>query len=96
MRWPLARRHLLVNRLFLNPYFHLQNMFGAEGSDKLAFFMEKLRVEIRRAKVSMRTSWANIPPSLSPEKGSASPRAKLADIYEDALTHYDVQPYPEN
>ena len=94
MRWPLARRHLLVNRFFLNPFFHLQNMLGAEGSDKLAFFMEKLRVEIRRAKVSMRTSWANILHRFSPEKDSVPQRAKLADIYEDALTHYDVQPYP--
>ena len=94
MRWPLARRHLLINRFFLNPYFHLQNMLAAEGADKLAFFMEKLRVEIRRAKVSIRTAWANLHYLFSPQNVSTPQRAKLADIYEDALTQYDVQPYP--
>jgi aspartate racemase len=94
MPWPLAQHHLLINRFLLNPYFHLQNMLGAEGSDKFAFFMEKLRVEIRRGKVSMRTGWANLRHRLSPEKDSNPQRAKLADIYEDALTHYNVQPYP--
>jgi thioesterase domain-containing protein len=94
MRWPLARRHLVINRFFLNPYFHLQNMLAAEGAGKLAFFMEKLRVEIRRAKVSVRAGWANIQHRLSPDDDSSARRAKLADIYEDELTKYDVQPYP--
>ena len=94
MRWPLAWHHLLINRFFLNPYFHLQNMLAAEGKDKLAFFMEKLRVEIRRAKVSIRTGWAGLQYRFSPKGDSAPQSAKLADIYEDALTHYDVQPYP--
>jgi hypothetical protein len=69
-------------------------MLAAEGKDKLAFFMEKLRVEIRRAKVSIRTGWAGLQYRFSPEGDSAPQSAKLADIYEDALTHYDVQPYP--
>jgi len=94
MRWPLARRHLLINRLFLNPYFHLQNMLGAEGTGKFDFFLEKLRVEIRRAKVSMRAGWADVRHRFSSEGDSPPPRAKLADIYEDALTQYDVRPYP--
>jgi amino acid adenylation domain-containing protein len=94
MRWPLAPRHLLINRLFLNPYFHLQNMLAAEGSAKFEFFMEKLRVEIRRAKVSARGAWAGLRHRLLPGPDSPKPRAKLADIYEDALTAYDVRRYP--
>jgi amino acid adenylation domain-containing protein len=94
IQWPLAQRYLLVNRLFLNPYFHLQNMFAAEGAAKLDFFMEKLRVEVRRAKVSVRGTWAGIRHRLSRSSTSPAPRAKLADLYEDALTDYDVQPYP--
>jgi thioesterase domain-containing protein len=94
MQWPLLRRHLLVNRLFLNPYFHLQNMLAAEGASKLDFFAEKLRVEIRRAKVSVRAALANLRHRVSPDGTSETPRAKLADIYEDALTQYDVRPYP--
>jgi phthiocerol/phenolphthiocerol synthesis type-I polyketide synthase E len=94
MRWPLAPRHLLINRLFLNPYFHLQNMMAAEGSAKFEFFMEKLRVEIRRAKVSARGAWAGLRHRLLPGPDSPKPRAKLADIYEDALTAYDVKRYP--
>ena len=94
MRWPLALRHQLINRFFLNPYFHLQNMLAAEGADKLAFFMEKLRVEIRRAKVSIRAGLADLRSRYSPESDSVPHRTRLADIYEDALTKYDVQPYP--
>lgn len=94
MRWPLAPRHLFVNRFFLNPYFHLQNMMAAEGSAKYQFFMEKLSVEIRRAKVSLRGAWAGLRHRLAPGSASQEPRAKLADIYEDALTAYDVKPYP--
>ena len=69
-------------------------MLAAEGADKLAFFMEKLHVEIRRAKVSVRAGWANLRHRLSPDGDSTARRAKLADIYEDELTKYDVQPYP--
>jgi hypothetical protein len=94
MQWPLAQRHLLINRLFLNPYFHLQNMLAAEGAAKLDFFMEKLHVEIRRAKVSVRGVWAGLRHRLAGSAVSPAPRAKLADLYEDALTNYDVQPYP--
>jgi thioesterase domain-containing protein len=94
MRWPLAPHHLLINRLLLNPYFHLKNMLAAEGAAKLDFFTEKLRVEIRRAKVSARGTWAGLHHRLKPGNDLHVPRAKLADIYEDALTRYDVQPYP--
>jgi thioesterase domain-containing protein len=94
MQWPLARRHLLINRLFLNPYFHLQNMLAAEGAAKLDFFMEKLRVEIRRTKISVRGASAGLRHRLFGSAASPAPRAKLADLYEDALTHYHVQPYP--
>ena len=94
MRWPLAPRHRLINRLFLNPYFHLENMLAAEGAGKLDFFLEKLRVEIRRAKVSIQSGWSGLRHPLSQNSVSAARRAKLADIYEDALTQYDVQHYP--
>ena len=94
MRWPLARRHVWINRFFLNPYFHLQNMLAAEGTAKFDFFMDKLGVEIRRAKVSLRARWSALRHRSSPDSISAMRRAKLADIYEDALTSYDVQPYP--
>jgi hypothetical protein len=69
-------------------------MLAAEGSAKLDFFMEKLRVEIRRAKVSMRVGWTGLQHRLSPNGDSVARRAKLADIYEDELTRFDIQPYP--
>ncbi len=94
MRWPLARHHRLINRLFLNPYFHLRNMLAAEGTAKFDFFIEKFRVEIRRAKVSLRAAWSSLRHRSSPDSISAMRRAKLADIYEDALTRYYLQPYP--
>jgi len=94
MQWPLAQRHLLINRLLLNPYFHLQNMLAAEGAAKFDFFMEKLRVEIRRAKVSVRGAWAGLRHRIAGSAAVPPPRAKLADLYEDALTNYDMRPYP--
>jgi thioesterase domain-containing protein len=94
MRWPLAPRHQLVNRLLLNPYFHLQNMLAAEGAAKFDFFMEKLRVEIRRAKVSVRGAWSGLRIRFIPDSASPALRAKLADLYEGALNNYDVKPYP--
>jgi hypothetical protein len=93
MHWPLSWQHRLINR-FLNPYFHLRNALAADGTGKFDFFMEKLRVEIRRGKVSIRDAWAGLRRRLQPGGTSAMPYAKLADVYEDALTQYDVQPYP--
>ena len=93
MRWPLSWRHRLINR-FLNPYFHLQNAFAAKGAGKLDFFTEKLRVEIRRAKLSARGAWDSLRHHLAPDGASPKLRSKLADIYEEALTQYDVHPYP--
>jgi hypothetical protein len=94
MRWPLPWRLRLINRLFLNPWFHLQNVFEAEGSGKLDFFMEKLRVEIRRMKVSVHGILAVIRHRLQPGSASVAPVAKLADIYDQADEQFEVRPYP--
>jgi len=94
MRWPLPLHQRFTNRFILNPYFHLQNLFAAEGAGKLTFFMEKLRVEITRIKASARLGWAHLRHRLLPDAAAATPHAKLADIYEEALAQYDVKPYP--
>jgi thioesterase domain-containing protein/acyl carrier protein len=94
MRWPLPLHQRFTNRFILNPYFHLQNLFAAEGAGKLTFFMEKLRVEITRIKASARLGWAHLRHRLLPDAAAATPHAKLADIYEEALAQYDVRPYP--
>jgi amino acid adenylation domain-containing protein len=94
MRWPLPLHQRLINRFVLNPYFHLQNLVAAEGEGKRAFFMEKLRVEIARIKASARFGWVRLRNRLRPEASAATPQARIADIYEEALTQYDVKPYP--
>ena len=94
IRWPLSWRHRLINRFFLNPYFHLHNALAAEGAGKFDFFLEKLRVEIRRSTISIRGAWEGLRHRLRPAGTSDIPRPKLADIYEDALTRYNVRPYP--
>jgi amino acid adenylation domain-containing protein len=94
MRWPLPLHQRLINRLILNPYFHLRNLVAAEGEGKRAFFMEKLRVEVARAKASARFGWARLRHHLLPDAARATPQAKIADIYEEALAQYDVRPYP--
>ncbi len=94
LRWPLPLHQRFINRFILNPYFHLQNTFAAEGAGKLAFFMEKLRVEITRIKTSARFGWARLRHRLLPDAAAATPPAKIADIYEEALAQYEVRPYP--
>jgi acyl transferase domain-containing protein/thioesterase domain-containing protein len=94
LRWPLPLHQRLFNRFVLNPFYHLQNLFAAEGAGKFAFFAEKLRVETTRAKASVRLGWARLRHSLAPEGTAAAPQAKLADIYEEALAQYEVRPYP--
>jgi amino acid adenylation domain-containing protein len=94
IRWPLPLHQRFTNRFILNPYFHLQNLFAAEGAGKTAFFMEKLRVEITRIKASARFGWAHLRHRLLPNAAATTPHARIADIYEEALTQYDVKPYP--
>jgi thioesterase domain-containing protein/acyl carrier protein len=94
MRWPLPLHQRLMNRFILNPYYHLQNLVAAEGAGKHAFFMEKLRVEITRAKQAARWGWANLRHRLLPDGAAAAPHARLADIYEEAFEQYEVRPYP--
>lgn len=93
LRWPLPWHERAINRLILNPFFHLQNLLEAEGEGKLGFFMDKLRVEMARAKASARFGWARLRHSLQPN-AVAAPRTRLADVYEDAFAAYDVKPYP--
>ena len=94
MRWPLALHHHLINRFFLNPYFHLSNVLSAEGRGKFDFFMDKFDVELRRMKVALRGGWGRLEDLFFPRKGSALPVAKLADIYDEAHVAYDIKPYP--
>ena len=94
LRWPLPLHQRFVNRFLLNPYFHLQNLFAAHGADKRAFFEEKLRVELVRIRASAHLGWERVRYRLMLSAAVAPPRAKIADIYDDALTRYDVKPYP--
>ncbi len=93
IRWPLPIHQRFINRFILNPYFHFQN-FIAAGEGRRAFFMEKLRVEKARIKASTRFGWDRLRHRLTIGPATAKPPAKIADIYEKALTQYEVQPYP--
>ncbi|MGB9264202.1 MAG: thioesterase domain-containing protein, partial [Terriglobales bacterium] len=92
--WPLSLRQRLINRWILNPYFHLDNLLAAEGEGKRAFFMEKLRVETTRIKASAHFAWARLRDRFQTHSAAPAPQAKIADIYEEALAHYEVRPYP--
>ena len=94
LRWPLPLLQRFANRFILNPYFNLQNLFAAEGAGKLAFFMEKLRVEMTRIKAYARFGWAHLRHRFLPDAAAATPQTRIADIYEEALAQYDVRPYP--
>jgi len=92
--WPLPLPQRVVNRFFLNPYFHLRNLFAAEGAAKFHFFLDKLRVEISRARVSARVSLASAARRFRPGAAAEFHHLKIADLYDHALARYDVQPYP--
>ncbi len=94
MRWPLPSHLRLINRFILNPYFHLRNLLAAEGAGKLAFFNEKLQVELSRMKTSIRLAGARLRHRFHPSSTHDTPQPKLADLYEQALTRYEVKPYP--
>jgi amino acid adenylation domain-containing protein len=94
MRWPLPIHQRMINRFVLNPYFHFRNLVGAEGAGKIAFFKEKLRVEIARMKASASLEWARLRTRLLPDSQRPTMPAKLADIYEEGFDHYEVRPYP--
>jgi amino acid adenylation domain-containing protein len=94
MRWPLALHHHLLNRFLLNPWFHLKNALSAEGHGKFDFFMDKLNVELRRMKVSLRGGLNKVEDLFFPHPTASLPIAKLADVYDEAHEHYDIKPYP--
>jgi amino acid adenylation domain-containing protein len=94
MRWPLPLHQRCINRFILNPYFHLQNLLAAEGAGRRAFFMEKLRVEATRFKVSVRFGWSQLRHRLLGGAAEVAPQAKIADIYEESFSQYDPRPYP--
>jgi amino acid adenylation domain-containing protein len=94
MRWPLPSRLRVINRFILNPYFHLQNVLAATGMGKVAFFREKLRVELARIKASADLGWARLQHRLMPDSAGARAQPNVADIYEEALAQYNVRPYP--
>ena len=94
IKWPLSLPQRIVNRIVLNPYFHLQNLLAAEGAGKRAFFLEKLSVETTRLKVSTRLTWARLQHRFRGRAAQEAPGRKIADIYEEALEKYDVRSYP--
>jgi len=92
--WPLPWHLRAVNRCVLNPYFHLWNLFAAQGTGKWKFFQEKLRVEISRARVTARVSWARAIRPFLPRAAEEFHHIRVADLYERALEEYDVKPFP--
>jgi len=93
IHWPLPWHLRLVNRGCLNLYYHLQNLFAAQGTSKLNFFTQKLRVEMRRAKVSARVALARAGRRLYGDTVGGFHHIKVADVYDAALEQYDVKPY---
>jgi thioesterase domain-containing protein/acyl carrier protein len=93
IRWPLPTPLRLFNR-FLNVYYHMSNLFAAQGTSKLNFFAEKLRVEMARAKISARVALARAGRLLRNENVIGFHHIKVADVYDAALAQYDAKPYP--
>jgi amino acid adenylation domain-containing protein len=94
VRWPLSLRHRLLNRFVLNPWYHIENMFAAEGSAKIDFFREKFRVELRRARLSARILWQNLRRRVLRNEDAPLPHVMLAELYDEALARYEIHPYP--
>lgn len=96
VRWPLPWHVNMINRFALNPYHHLKNVFAAEGAGKMQFFRQKLDVEIARAKVEARLTWAHLRGALHLQGESVEEyhHIKIADVYDKALDEHEIRPYP--
>jgi malonyl CoA-acyl carrier protein transacylase/thioesterase domain-containing protein/acyl carrier protein len=89
--WPLPL-HLRLLNYFLNPYYHLLNLFAAEGGGRRKFLREKAGVEFSRAKISARVALSRARHWLG--KPSEYPHIKVSHAFEQALLQYEVKPYP--
>jgi amino acid adenylation domain-containing protein len=89
--WPLPLHLRLLNH-FLNPYYHLLNLFAAEGGGRWKFLREKAGVEFSRAKISARVALSRTRHWLG--KPSEYPHIKVSDAFEQALLQYEVKRYP--
>ena len=94
IQWPLPVSTRLLNKLIVNPYFHLRNLLAADGAGRWSFFAEKLRVELSRAKVSARVTWAQTARRFGFTPTQEFHHLKVADIYDRALEAYEVKPFP--
>jgi len=89
--WPLPL-HLRLFNHFLNPYFHLLNLFAAEKGTRWKFLREKADVEFSRAKISARVTLSRALHWLG--KPSEYPHVKVSGAFDQALLQYQVKPYP--
>jgi thioesterase domain-containing protein len=94
VRWPLPWHIRTINRMFVNPWFHLRNMFAAEGSERLRFFTEKFKVELGRARVEAQVMVARMRRVLHLAPAEEYHHVRVADVYEKALADHDIKPYP--
>jgi acyl transferase domain-containing protein/thioesterase domain-containing protein len=94
VKWPLPLHVRLLNRFYLNPYYHLLNILEADGESRMAFFRQKLNVEIARAKVESRVLWSRARRALNLPVDEEFHHLKIADVWDRALEEHEVVPYP--
>jgi phthiocerol/phenolphthiocerol synthesis type-I polyketide synthase E len=90
MQWPLPT-YMKVGNSFLNSYYHFLNLISARGG-WFAFFKEKLKVEISRARISAWSLWVKTH-RLMGRKDEYLHHLKIGEAYDNALVHYEVKPY---
>jgi len=93
IQWPLPWHLRLINRFLLNPYYHLRNLIDAQ-EEGLDFFLEKLQVELKRAKVAGRVTWARARRRWKQGSVEGFHHIKVAAVYEKALEEWDIRAYP--
>ena len=94
IRWPLPWHVRAVNRLVLNPCFHLRNLLAAEGTDKIRFLKAKFRVECSRLQVEAQVIHARMRRALHLAPTGRYHHLRVARAYEAALAQHGIQPYP--
>jgi amino acid adenylation domain-containing protein len=94
IRWPLPWYVRTINRVLLNPFFHLQNIAAAEGNGKFRFFKEKFNVEMDRAQIEAHVLLARVRRALHLSQAEEYHHLRVADVYDAALAKYEIKPYP--
>ena len=94
IQWPLPWRQRSLNRFILNPYYHLRNLVDAKRGKKWQFFVDKLRVELRRGRATADLAKARLRRRWNQNEAGGYHHISVAAEYDKAFARFVPKPYP--